>query len=61
MDVLAKNRGRPPQDVFSCSPSDGEKLSDPWASVCKGQECRNSGPKVHVYVVSSSLTNFTEL
>ena len=28
-----------PKSTFSCGPGDGEKLLDPWASGCKGQEC----------------------
>ena len=28
-----------PKSAFSCSPGDGEKLFDPWASGRKGQEC----------------------
>ena len=28
-----------PKSAFSCGPSGGEKLFDPWASGRKGQEC----------------------
>ena len=40
-----------PKSSFSCGPSGGEKLLDPWASGRKGQECpreiqtKNRGPK----------------
>ena len=28
-----------PKSAFACGPGGGEKLFDPWASGCKGQEC----------------------
>ena len=40
MDVRAENCGCPHQkSAFSSGPGDGEKLFDPWASGCEGQEC----------------------
>ena len=44
MGVRTKNRGRPHQACFSCSPGGGEKLFDPWASGHKGQECLQETP-----------------
>ena len=39
MDIRAESNGRPHPKVFSCGPSDGEKICDPWTSGRKGQEC----------------------
>ena len=50
MDVHAESHEHPHQKcVFSCGPSDGEKLVDPWAAGCKSQECpQEFGPNKHV-------------
>ena len=42
-----------PKSVFSYGPSDGEKLSDPWASGRKGQECPQEIPTKKFMLFSS--------